>query len=76
MQSLLVSGANSIYTEDLSEHGQALNGVLSVELNGINCFVKYELSKTACRVEVHHKLRPQPLSHTFKGINSDTFDVE
>ena len=52
-------------------------GTRMIGVNGIQCFVHYEVDfeQRACKLELHHKLKPQPTCYTLQNITKQ-FDIE
>ena len=49
-----------------------------MSINGIKCFVHYQMQGNLCQLQVHSKLRPQPalLQVEVADPDSDEFSVE
>jgi len=66
----LNSSVESDLTNSVATLMQSIIGTKMVEINGIQCFARYEVDfeKRECQIELHHKLKPHPTVYVLENI--------
>lgn len=66
----LDSCVESDLTNSVATLMQSIIGTKMVEINGIQCFARYEVDyeKRECHIELYHKLKPHPTVYVLENI--------